>query len=52
MKPLTREIIHDVLKEYEKYYDITGNPNIKIHKMAEAETACIIFQMLYERLQD
>lgn len=52
MKPLTQEIIQDVLEEYEKYYDATGNPNIKIHKMAEAETACLIFQMIYERLQD
>jgi hypothetical protein len=52
MKRLTQEIIQDVLKEYEKYYDATGNPNIKPHKMAEAETACLIFQMLYERLQD
>ena len=52
MKPLTQEIIQDVLKEYEKYYDATGNPNIKTHKMSEAETACLIFQMLCERLQD
>ena len=52
MKPFTQEIIQDVMKEYEKYYDAIGNPNIKSHKMAEAETACLIFQMIYERLQD
>lgn len=53
MKKLTQSVIEEVLKEYSDNYDVLGeNPNIKDHKMSEARTFCLLFQILQDKLEE